>query len=71
MSWAERHLNWLLIIGVIAGPILGFWICYGLGNLIGLFAPMVAALMIPATPLVCILIIVIVVRWYLEQRRLS
>lgn len=69
MNWAERHLKWALIIGVIGGPILGFWVCYGLLYIINLFAPTVAKLMIPATPLVCIVIVIIVVRWYKEKRK--
>ncbi len=73
MNWFQRHLNWTLLIGVIGGPVLFFWIVFGLVNLVALFAPKIAALIftfvIPAMLPVFILIIVLVVRWYLGERR--
>jgi len=73
MNWFERHLKWTLLLGVIGAPFLLFWIVFGVVNLIALFAPKIAALIFsvvtPTMPVLFIVIIVLVVRWYLGKRR--
>jgi len=73
MNWFRRHLNWTLLLGIVVAPFLLFWIVYGVVNLIALFSPYIAALVfkivVPTTPIMFIVIIVLVVRWYREKRR--
>ena len=73
MNWFERHLNWTLVLGIIGGPFLFFWIVFGLVNLAALFSTKIAALlfqfMVPGMGVGFILIIVFVVRWYQEKKR--
>ena len=73
MNWFQRHLNWTLLIGVIGGPVLFFWIVFGLVNLVALFAPKIAALIftfvVSSMSVMFIVIIILVVRWYLGKRR--
>ena len=73
MNWFQRHLNWTLLLGVIGAPFLFFWIVFGVVNLVALFAPNIAALIfsfvVPSMSLVFIVIIVLMVRWYLGERR--
>lgn len=73
MNWFQRHLNWTLLLGVIGAPFLFFWIVFGIVNLVALFAPNIAALIfsfvVPSMSLMFIVIIVLVVRWYLGERR--
>jgi len=69
MNWAQRHLNFTLILGIIIAPFLTFWLCFGLINLIALFAPGIAAIMVPTTGLLCIVSIVMVVQWYLAKKK--
>ncbi len=69
MSWPERHLNFTLILGIVLAPFLTFWVSFGLVNLIALFAPGIAAIMVPTTGLLCILSIIMVVQWYLAQKK--
>jgi len=72
-NWFERHLNWTLLLGVIGGPFLLFWIVYGVVNLVALFSVNAAAwifrIAVPGLPMLFILIIVFVVRWYKEKKR--
>jgi tetratricopeptide (TPR) repeat protein len=72
-NWFERHLNWTLILGIIGGPFLLFWIIYGVINLIALFSVNVAAwifkIVVPIEPVAFIVIIVLMVRWYREKKR--
>jgi len=62
-------------LGVIGGPFLLFWIVFGVVNLIALFSVNIAALIfepvVVSIPIISILIIVLVVRWYREKRRQS
>ena len=73
MNWFQRHLNWPLLLGIIGVPFLFFWIVFGVVNLVALFAPNIAALIfsfvVPSMSLVFIVIIVLMVRWYLGERR--
>jgi tetratricopeptide (TPR) repeat protein len=72
-NWFERHLNWTLLLGIIGGPFLLFWIVYGVVNLVALFYVNAAAwifrIAVPSLPVLFILIIVFVVRWYKERKR--
>jgi len=72
-NWFERHLNWTLLLGVIGGPFLLFWIVFGVVNLIALFSVNIAALifesLVVSIPIISILIIVLMVRWYRGKRR--
>jgi tetratricopeptide (TPR) repeat protein len=74
-NWFGRHLNWTLLLGVIGGPFLLFWIVFGIVNLVALFSVNIAAwifrIAVPSEPIAFIVIIVLVVRWYREQRRQS
>jgi hypothetical protein len=72
-NWFERHLNWTLLLGVIGGPFLLFWIIYGVVNLVALFSINAAAwifrIAVPSEPIAFIVIIVLVVRWYRGKKR--
>lgn len=72
-NWFERHLNWTLLLGVIGGPFLLFWIVFGVVNLIALFSVNIAAFifesLVVSIPIMSILIIVLMVRWYRGKRR--
>lgn len=73
MNWFERHLNWTLLLGVIGGPFVFFWISFALLNLINYFAPKLADVIgvpiISSEPIIFILIIISVVAWYSGKRR--
>ena len=72
-SWFERHLNWTLVLGIIGGPFLLFWIVFGVVNLILLFSPNVAAwigvVCIRSAPFAFIAIIVLMVQWYKKKKK--
>jgi ribosomal protein L33 len=74
-NWFEEHLNWTLLLGIIGGPFVLFWIAYGIVNLIALFSPYVAAfvfqIFVPTMPIMFIVIVVLMVRWYRERKRQS
>jgi len=72
-NWFERHPNWTLLLGIIGGPFLLFWIAFGIVNFIALFSVNIAALIfkpvVTSIPIISIVIIVLVVRWYKDKRR--